>query len=52
MMKNQIFIYNTYHIITEKEIDIKESYLGLVTLVYNVMHNLLDVLAIKEVDQM
>ena len=44
--------YNTYHILTEKEIDIKESYLGLVTLVYNVMHNLLDVLAIKEVDQM
>ena len=40
------------NIINEKDKTIKESYLALVKLVYNVCHNLLDILAINEVDKM
>ena len=44
--------YNTYHILTEKNIETKNSYLSLVKLIYNILHNLLDILAIEEVDKM
>ena len=44
--------YNNYHILTESDLEIKNSYLGMVKLVYNVIHNLLEVLAIDEVDKM
>ena len=44
--------YNNYYILTESNSDIKNNYLGLVKLVYLVIHNLLDILAIDEVDEM
>ncbi len=44
--------YNNYHILTETNSDIKNNYLGLVKLVYLVIHNLLDILAIDEVEEM
>ena len=44
--------YGNYHILTESDLEIKNSYLGMVKLVYNVIHNLLEVLAIDEVDKM
>lgn len=44
--------YNNNNIINENNNTIKESYLALVKLVYNVCHNLLDILAINEVDKM
>ena len=44
--------YNNYNILNETNDDIKESYLAIVKLLYNVCHNLLDVLAIDEVDKM
>lgn len=44
--------YNNYHILTEENKEIKESYLGLVKLVSKVLSNLLNVLAIDEVDKM
>ena len=43
--------YNNHHILTESA-DIKNTYLGMCKLVYNIMHELLDVLAISEVDRM
>ena len=43
--------YNNHHILTEED-EIKNSYLGMVKLVYIVMHELLDVLAIDEVERM
>ena len=44
--------YNTYHILSETDETKKESFLGLITIVYNCIHNLLNVLAIDEVDRM
>jgi len=44
--------YNNHSILQEENLDIKESYLALTKLVYNVAHNLLDVLAIEEVEKM
>ena len=44
--------YNNYHILTESDIKIKNSYLATCKLVYNVLTNLLDVLAIDLVDRM
>ena len=44
--------YNNYHILTEPDIKIKNSYLGMTKLVSNVISNLLNVLAIDEVDKM
>lgn len=44
--------YSTYHILTEEDEIIKNSYIGMVKLVYNVIHELLNVLAIDEVDKM
>ena len=44
--------YNNHNILLESNVDIKESYLALTKLVYNVAHNLLDVLAIEEVEKM
>lgn len=44
--------YNNYNISNENDLDIKDSYLAVSKLVYNVIHNLLDILAINEVDRM
>ena len=44
--------YNNHNILSEEDNNIKESYLALTKLVYNVAHNLLDVLAIEEVEKM
>lgn len=44
--------YNNNNILNEENKDIKESYLALVKLIYNVCHDLLNVLAINEVDKM
>ena len=44
--------YNNHNILREEDIDIKLSYLSLSKLVYNVCHNLLDILAIDEVEKM
>ena len=44
--------YGTFHILTEKNEEIKNSYLALCKLVYLVIHELLDVLAIEEVEKM
>ncbi len=44
--------YNNYHILTESDDNIRNNYLGLVKLVYLVIHNLLEILAIDEVEEM
>lgn len=44
--------YNNHNILREEEVDTKLSYLSLSKLVYNVCHNLLDILAIEEVEKM
>ncbi len=44
--------YNNHSILQEEDLDIRESYLALTKLVYNVAHNLLNVLAIEEVEKM
>ena len=44
--------YNDNNILNEKDLDIKRTYLTLSKLTYNVAHNLLDILAIDEVDRM
>ena len=44
--------YNTYHIITEENIGIKNTYLATCKLVLNIIENLLGILAIKPVDKM
>jgi len=44
--------YNNHNILNEEDNNIKESYLALTKLVYNVSHNLLDILAIDEVEKM
>ncbi len=44
--------YNTYHILTVKNKDIQTSYLAMLQLVYIVISNLLNILAIDEVDKM
>lgn len=44
--------YNNHNILHEEDVDTKLSYLSLSKLVYNVCHNLLDILAIDEVEKM
>jgi len=44
--------YNNHNILREEDFDTKLSYLSLSKLVYNVCHNLLDILAIEEVEKM
>lgn len=44
--------YNNHNILNETNINIKNSYLALSKLVYNVIHNLLNILAIDEVEKM
>ncbi len=44
--------YNNNNILNESDNDKKETYIALSKLVYTVCHNLLDVLAIEEVDKM
>ena len=44
--------YNTYHILTEKDIKIKNTYLATCKLILNIIENLLNILAINSVDRM
>ncbi len=44
--------YNNNQILNEKDDDLRKTYLAVSKLVYNVIHNLLDILAIDEVDRM
>jgi arginyl-tRNA synthetase len=44
--------YNNNNILNEEKLDIKNTYLALSKLTYTVAHNLLDILAIPEVDRM
>ena len=44
--------YNNNNILNEIDVDKKETYIALSKLVYNVMHNILDILAIDEVGKM
>ena len=44
--------YNTYHILTEEDEKIKNTYLATCKLVLNILENLLDILAINPVDRM
>ena len=44
--------YNNYHILTESNIKIKNTYLAVCKLILNILENLLDILAIKTVDKM
>lgn len=44
--------YNNYNILNESDENIKLSYLAVSKLVYNVCHNLLNILAIDEVEKM
>lgn len=44
--------YNNNNILKEENIELQETYLALTKLVYNVAHNLLNILAIDEVDRM
>ena len=44
--------YNTYHILTESELKIKNTYLATCKLVLNVLENLLNILAIETVSKM
>jgi len=51
-MADQCDKTGSYHILTETDFEIKNSYLGMLKLIYNVMHELLNVLAIDEVEKM
>ena len=44
--------YNNYHILKEEQEEIRNTYLALTKLVYIVMHELLNILAIEEVEKM
>ena len=44
--------YNTYHILTESEISVKNTYLATCKLILNIIENLLNILAIDTVDKM
>lgn len=44
--------YNNNRILTENDLDIKETYIATCKLVYNILHNGLNILAIDEVDRM
>ena len=44
--------YNNHNILNEEDLVKKESYLALSKIVYNACHNLLDILAIDEIDKM
>ena len=44
--------YNNYNILNETDLSVKETYLAVSKLVYNVSHNLLNTLAIDEVERM
>ena len=44
--------YNNNNIINEQNEEVKESYIALVKQVYGIVHKLLDVLAIEEVEKM
>ena len=44
--------YNNYNILNESDMNVKETYLAVSKLVYNVSHNLLNILAIDEVERM
>ena len=44
--------YNNHNILNEENSEIKNSYLALAKIVYSVCHNLLDILAIDEIDKM
>lgn len=44
--------YTNNNILNEENEEIKTSYLGLSKLVYNILHNLLDILGIEEVEKM
>lgn len=44
--------YNSYHILSEKDLKVKNTYLAAIKLVLNVIENLLNILAIDSVDKM
>jgi len=44
--------YNNYHILTEENESIKNTYLGTVKLILNIIENMLNILAIETVDKM
>ena len=44
--------YNSYNVINEEDKELKDTYIATCSLVYNIIHNLLDILAIDEVDKM
>ena len=44
--------YNNNNILNEKDINTRKTYLALSQIVYNIIHNLLDILAIEEVEKM
>ena len=44
--------YNNYNILNESDNDTKESYLAVSKITYDIIHNLLDILAIEEVEKM
>ena len=44
--------YNSYNVINEEDKKLKDTYIATCSLVYNIIHNLLDILAIDEVDKM
>ncbi|MDD3187231.1 MAG: arginine--tRNA ligase [Bacilli bacterium] len=44
--------YNNNNILNEKDKDTQETYIALLKFVYNICHNLLNILAINEVDEM
>ena len=44
--------YNTYHILTESDLKVKNTYIATCKLLKNVIESLLDILAIKTVDRM
>lgn len=44
--------YNNNNIMNESNIDVKNSYIALTKLVYNIAHNLLEILGIDEVEKM
>jgi len=44
--------YNNNNILKEKNVDLQKTYLAFTKLVYNVCHNILDILAIDEVERM
>ena len=44
--------YNNYNIINEENNEVKESYIAFIKIVYNYIKELLNILAIEEVDKM